>query len=627
MKIRLAHHFRPLRGPLSAVALCLLLQGCWINDDISAAGGIAPPGASSSTVSGVAATGAAIGGGTVALHCRHGFNTSTTSANDGVWTATVLSDDLPCAVQVSGGTVNGVASADTFYSFALAGSGTATTANITPISDLVMADAVDARLDAWFSGATDEQLQQVADGIDDTISAVSTALAAAGYTLPENFDPLTTAISAGDAADIYDLLLEAYKQALADAGTSYVDARSDYTAGGELPAVASGGGSDEVSGPLTAPVASDAASFLAGLEGNYKLKVVSASGTAASEFEVGGVYAVKFTVGTNDSHSVSVTGATRTTSHLYIQKSLTDYQAGTTETLSFFDNFNNTCCQYYITYTPDEGYLTIEAAIGEGLVKLESKKGTPPPTDSEPSADAGILGNYLKNVLAGDYTLKCSDSNGASTTFAFTIKPDGSSTLDGAPLLDAAHPGSIKIDGAGSASSSMTVRFSPSAARSAYAAIGFKPDGTFYPNSVHTAGPSNGTTGKTLICYSNTGHTAPPTSAQAYTALGGAIAALARSETLNCTQAGAAAARSFGINSDGSAQVGSESFAAGTLMTVTDNYLFGTGSGRVEFADTVISGGTATIRSLQVALKADRATAQVLVGTGLGPNDVSDCSP
>lgn len=535
------------------------------------------------------------------------------------------SDDLPCAVQVSGGTVNGAANTATFHSIALAGSGAATTANVTPISDLAMADAVDDALEAWFNGATDAQLQQVADGIAAAIGTVSNALAAAGYTLPENFDPLTTAITAGDAADIYDLLLEAYKQALAEAGVGYDDARDAYASGGELPAATTTGGGDEVSGPLAAPAASDAASFLAGLEGDYKLQVVSASGAAASEFEVGGVYAVKFSTGENNSHSVSVTGATRTISHLYIQKSLSDYQAGTTETLSFFDNFSNSCCQYYITYTPAEGYLTIEAAVGEGLVKLESKKGTPSVTEPETPvtpAGASILGNYLKNVLAGDYTLNCS-----GTSFAFTIKPDGSSTLDGAPLLDATHPGSIKIDGAGSSSSFMTVRFSPSAADSAYVAIGFKPDGTFYPNSVHTAGPSNGTTGKTLTCYSNTGHTAPASSAQAYTALGTAIAALSRHETLNCTQAEATEARGFGISSDGSAQVGSESFTPSMLATITDNYLFGTNSGRVEFADVVISGSTVTSRSLQIALKADRATAQVLVGTGSGPNDVSDCRP
>lgn len=573
------------------------------------------------TVSGVAATGAAISGGSVALRCGHGFSTGTTSASNGAWTVSVPGDDLPCAVKLSGGIVNGVANAATFYAFALAGSGAATTANLTPISDLVIADAVGAALDSWFNSATDAQLRQVANGIAGAISTIRTALIVAGYTLPENFNPLSTALTAGSAADLYDQLLEAYKQALATAGTSYADARNAYAAGGELPTATTAGG-DEVSGPLAAPAAANAASFLSGLVGNYRLRVVSASGAAAAEFEVGKAYAVQFEA----DGTLSVSSATRTISHIYVQHTLSDYDSGATEILRFYGN--GFCCDFYLTYTPAEGYLTIEAAVGEGLVKLESNKGTPPVTEPETPvtpAGAGLLGDYLKTVLAGDYTLKCSESPGqAVTSFAFTVKPDGSSTLDGVPLVDAAHPGQIKVGDAMASSSAMTVRFAPAAANSAYVVLGFKHDGAFYPNSIRTAGA----TGKTLFCYSNTGHSAPAASAQAFTALDDVVAALARSEALDCTQAGATTARSFGINSDGSAQVGSESFATAALNTIVDDYLFGTSnSGRLEFSDVTISGGTVSLRSLQIALKAGRATAQVLLGTGLGPNDVSDCHP
>lgn len=585
------------------------------------------------TVSGVAATGATISGGAVALRCANGATASTTSAADGRWSTSVPSSALPCAVQVSGGTPAG-----TFYSIARSASGTASTANLTPISDLALASAVNAAVgtavNAWYTNATDAQRQQVADGINTAIASLRTALVNAGYSLPpgEGFDPFTAAITAGAATDAYDQLLEAYKQALADAGKTYESARSDYTAGAGVPGHASTPTTppddSAVSGPLTATGSANATEFLGKLAGDYKLLVADAYAAGESEFAKGSVHAVQMKA----DGTVSIRGSSKTISYTYAQKTLSDYtqdNAGVAtekDTLRFYAA-NGGSIDLFITYEPGQGYLTITpqgfTGESEGGATLVSKKGTPttPPTNPPPaSVGKGILGAALNSVFAGDYVLKCSVSPGqAVRTFAFSIAGDGSSVFEGAPLVDATHAGNITTEGV--LSSNITMKFAPKAADTAYVVLGFRSGGTFAPNSVFVPGQPNGQ----VYSCNNPGNTAPAAASRALASIPEAAAALARSETLNCRQGGATTPQTLTISSDGSAQLGSQSFAAATLFNITDRLLFGGAGqkGTVQYSDTSNGG----FRLLAIDFDADLKTTGVLAGVGTGPNDSISCTP
>jgi hypothetical protein len=238
------------------------------------------------------------------------------------------------------------------------------------------------------------------------------------------------------------------------------------------------------------------------------------------------------------------------------------------------------------------------------------------------STGNGILGKLLKDQLAGDYVLKCSASPGQPVkAYPFHIDQDGSSSLDGAPLVDATHAGAIVVEGFASSANGITVKFAPQAANSDYVVLGFTGDGSFKPNSIYSSG-------SVFTCYTNTGHSAPAAATQTISQIPGVAGALARSETLNCSKAGTTSAQAFTINSDGSAQIGGESYAASKLFKLSDNILFGTNkAATVEYSDVQIVNGQANVRTLSISLDQDRRTTGVVYAVGQGPNDVSICSP
>ncbi|MDO9453803.1 MAG: hypothetical protein Q7J29_13200 [Stagnimonas sp.] len=611
------------------------------------------------TVSGVAATGAPISGGAVALRCANGTTASTTSAADGRWSASVPSSALPCAVQVSGGTPTG-----TFYSIARSASGTASTANLTPIGDLALASAVNAAVgtavDAWYASATDAQRQQVADGLNTAIASLRTALANAGYSLPgEGFDPFTAAITAGAATDAYDQLLEAYKQALADEGKTYESARGDYTAGAGVAAA-----------PTTTPPPTG-----------------ETPDTSLSASETGARFATTGTVlGTAEQNQLRYwagPGSVTTGSTAGTLDEVTLIGPDANSYLNFRDlpdavgtydcgyGFNDEKANIELGFAANNGYNTVGTRGSNGtfttgfrcsitLTKVGERNGsgytgaiegsfdaqlyrsgravnqpdsisvkgnfrlgaatpvTPTPT---PTVGKGILGSALNTVFAGDYVLKCSASPGqAVQTFAFSIAADGSSRFNGAPLVDATHPGVVETEGI--LSSGITMEFSPSASGSAYVVLGFRSDGSFVPNSVHVPGEPYG---QTLTCFSNSGNTAPAGTSRALQSIPQAVAALARTETLNCRQGGATAPQTLTINSDGSAQLGAQSFAAATLFNITDRLLFGAEGqkGTVQYSDS----SSGSFRLLAVDVDADLKTTGVIAAVGTGPNDSISCTP
>lgn len=212
------------------IAALLVLAGCSDDDSTPVA---APP-----AVSGTAAVGAPVVGGTVSATCAGGSVTAiaVTSATGG-YTLDLPPGAAPCALRVTGGSLG----AGQLHSFTATGSGTV---NITPLTDLILALSVDtaagAALATWF--ASPSAWATVSGGLDSARTALATALVAAGHTVPASFNPLSVPFSA-TAGDGYDDLLESIAAAIdADAGfDDYADLLAAFVAGNDLP-VASGGG-------------------------------------------------------------------------------------------------------------------------------------------------------------------------------------------------------------------------------------------------------------------------------------------------------------------------------------------------------------------------------------------------
>lgn len=194
-----------------------LLYGC--NDGGDSASS-APDTTTAQTLSGTAATGMPIVSGNVMVVCAGGPNLSTQTSVDGTWTVTLSGQTLPCAVQASGGTVNGIANAGMYHSIAL----NFGTVNITPLTDLVVANLVGQVPSAWFNGLNGASLGQTA-----TTAAINTALAnlrnalasVDGMAALANVNPMTTTFTAVGGNPIDDML-EAFQAALANAGITYL---------------------------------------------------------------------------------------------------------------------------------------------------------------------------------------------------------------------------------------------------------------------------------------------------------------------------------------------------------------------------------------------------------------------
>lgn len=171
----------------SATALVVAISGC-IDDDIDTAS----PGSSvsQSSLQGTAAIGAPIVGGSVLAKCADGkgFTQTITTGADGRWSGTVDTASLPCALRVMGGNP-GV----TLHGYAM----TEGVANITPLTEMILAVASSNLPKDWFEGGS-WQLDQTE--LSNARQLLVSALDGAGYQLPPG-DPLSTAFAIGDAWD------------------------------------------------------------------------------------------------------------------------------------------------------------------------------------------------------------------------------------------------------------------------------------------------------------------------------------------------------------------------------------------------------------------------------------------
>lgn len=225
----------------------LRISSAWQALVLTLALGLAACGGNTPSLSGTAATGAPVVGGTVSVKCAAGASLATTTASTGAWQVSMAGQTLPCKVRVSGGDLP---LGQAFHSLAV----DIGTVNITPVTDLVVANMAARAPATWFADDSAAEFQKI------TATAVNAALGKVREALPlsalSSTNPLTASFKA-EKGDALDNVLEAIKTAIPD-----FDALRTAAQGAGLKAYA-----ETYSSALSSAFASAAASGSAGSSG------------------------------------------------------------------------------------------------------------------------------------------------------------------------------------------------------------------------------------------------------------------------------------------------------------------------------------------------------------------------
>lgn len=199
MKLKTAFH------SLAATAAAVLLASC---------GGGGGGDAASLQVSGTAATGAALASASVQVKCKAGDGTATTNTAGG-YTVTVSGGQLPCIVKVTGTTASGAAIVlHSIVETGTAGTGSTTTAtaNVTPVTEMIVAQIVGSMPAEAFADFDPAEVTR--DTVTAALTAIVDALKGAGIDLT-GIDPLKAALvpaTGTTAGNAYDQLLDTLGQ-------------------------------------------------------------------------------------------------------------------------------------------------------------------------------------------------------------------------------------------------------------------------------------------------------------------------------------------------------------------------------------------------------------------------------
>ena len=199
------------------------------------------------TLTGTAATGAAISGGPVAVKCASGTGSATTNS-DGSYTVSVSNGAFPCLAKVT--TADG-----TVLNSVVTGSGSSAVANITPVTQLIVASLAGGDPTAYFaafdataaSGVTSAKVAAAQTAVVATLKAAGQDLSGLGDLLTGSLVPATN----GSAGNAYDKALDALKTAVTASGITLADLANTViaTSPNTPPATAGGPAIDPASIP------------------------------------------------------------------------------------------------------------------------------------------------------------------------------------------------------------------------------------------------------------------------------------------------------------------------------------------------------------------------------------------
>lgn len=206
------------RISLAALAVCgvvgLAACGSGSSDDEGPAG-------AGLTLTGTAATGLAIAGQPVAAKCNGGSGDATTN-DDGSYTVTVEGDaSLPCTLRVT------TSDGQVLHSLAV-GTGSTARANITPVSELIVARLAGGDPAAFFerfdadaaSSVNESSVQSASAAVVETLKSAGIDLSAFGDVLTAELRAATSANPTGNA---FDQALDALGAALETSGTTLAE--------------------------------------------------------------------------------------------------------------------------------------------------------------------------------------------------------------------------------------------------------------------------------------------------------------------------------------------------------------------------------------------------------------------
>ncbi|MDB5829673.1 MAG: hypothetical protein JWQ73_3893 [Variovorax sp.] len=163
------------------------------------------------TLSGTAAVGAPVAGGTVTVRCSNNVSATGLTKETGLWTVTLGEPDFPCLVAVAGGSLP---AGQSLRSLAQSSANV----NVTPLTDMVLAVAARAN-SATLDNAGEAALKALASKLAQAQIDLFAIFSTSGYAVPD-FDVFTASFQPAPG-DVYDDLMEHLAQSLADSGTSY----------------------------------------------------------------------------------------------------------------------------------------------------------------------------------------------------------------------------------------------------------------------------------------------------------------------------------------------------------------------------------------------------------------------
>ncbi|BDT69781.1 hypothetical protein os1_39730 [Comamonadaceae bacterium OS-1] len=210
----------------SAAAVAVLVSACGGG---SGGGSDSSPAGSSITLSGYAATGLAMAGATVNIKCATGNATASTIAS-GFYTTTLNNAALPCVLQVR--SADGLT---TLHSVAAGSGGGTVVANVTPLTELVLAQAAGQAPATFFNAFSSTQTATVsAESLAAAVTKVATALfSSVSITTTNPFtDALVPAtLESPTTGNAYDRLLDQLATSVANARTTLTAIVSQVAAG------------------------------------------------------------------------------------------------------------------------------------------------------------------------------------------------------------------------------------------------------------------------------------------------------------------------------------------------------------------------------------------------------------
>lgn len=189
------------------------------------------------TLEGRYAIGAPLAGANVNLNCSGYTKQNATMTNaTGHWSFAVPTANLPCLVNVGGGTANGVANSQNLYTLS---QNNQIQVNVTPITSLALSHAANVALGVNLAQLTQQSsidFQKINAQLNASIEKLKQDLINKGYSYPTiaNFNPFFTLFQA-TAGNAYDDLLEALMSKLQSSNVAWNTLLNSYATGASLP--------------------------------------------------------------------------------------------------------------------------------------------------------------------------------------------------------------------------------------------------------------------------------------------------------------------------------------------------------------------------------------------------------